>query len=85
LRIASSLSAILGKPIHIRNIRAGRAQSGLRPQHLAGLELIRNLCAGQLTGGYVNSPEVWLVPGKLCGGGVAKADPGTAGWAQFVF
>jgi len=34
LRISSALSAILGLPIKINNIRAGRSKPGLRPQHL---------------------------------------------------
>lgn len=34
LRISSALSAILGIPIKIHSIRAGRSTPGLRPQHL---------------------------------------------------
>jgi RNA 3'-terminal phosphate cyclase (ATP) len=36
LRISSALSAILGVPIRIHSIRAGRSTPGLRPQHLTG-------------------------------------------------
>ena len=36
LRISSALSAILGIPIKIHSIRAGRSTPGLRPQHLTG-------------------------------------------------
>jgi len=34
LRIASALSTILGIPVKISNIRAGRSTPGLRPQHV---------------------------------------------------
>jgi RNA 3'-terminal phosphate cyclase len=36
LRISSALSAILCLPVKIINIRAGRSNPGLRPQHLVG-------------------------------------------------
>ena len=34
LRLSVALSAILGEPLHIFNIRKKRSQPGLRPQHL---------------------------------------------------
>jgi len=37
LRISSALSAILGIPIKICNIRAGRSTPGLRPQHVTSM------------------------------------------------
>ena len=36
LRISSALSALLGIPIQVNNLLAGRSQPGLRPQHLSG-------------------------------------------------
>ena len=43
LRISSALSAILGLPIKINNIRAGRSKPGLRPQHLTGKNKVIHL------------------------------------------
>ncbi|KAI5101154.1 RNA 3'-terminal phosphate cyclase, partial [Silurus meridionalis] len=49
-----------------------------RPQHLSGLELLRDMCDGNLEGATVGSSEITLTPGKLkCGSYIA--DPQTAG------
>ncbi len=39
LRNAVTLSCLLGKPVHISRIRAGRTKPGLRPQHLTGIQV----------------------------------------------
>lgn len=54
-----------------------------RAQHLAGLELIAELCQGVLTGNAVGSTEIWLQPGILEGGNFT-ADPKTAGCAAIL-
>ena len=36
LRNSIALAALLGKPVTINNVRAGRAQPGLKAQHAAG-------------------------------------------------
>lgn len=41
LRISSALSAILGIPVKIHSIRAGRSTPGLRPQHLTGKSMMK--------------------------------------------
>ncbi|XP_046395374.1 RNA 3'-terminal phosphate cyclase [Ischnura elegans] len=78
LRISVSLSAIKGIPIRVFNIRAGRSTPGLRPQHIAGLQLVRDICGGTLIGGEIGSTEITFNPGKIQGGHY-KADPKTAG------
>ncbi len=40
LRISTALSVLLKKTIRITNIRAGRKDGGLKPQHLTGIELL---------------------------------------------
>lgn len=66
LRIASSLSAILAKPITVDKIRAGRTKPGLAPQHKTGLELISTLTSGHLTNADIGSTSITLQPsGKL--------------------
>merc|ERR1712071_59702 len=78
LRISSALSAILGIPIKICNIRAGRSTPGLRPQHVTSLKLMRDLCDATLDGDYVGSTEIVFSPGRIIGGEFS-VDTKTAG------
>ncbi|KZS05841.1 RNA 3'-terminal phosphate cyclase-like protein [Daphnia magna] len=78
LRISSALSAILGVPIRIHSIRAGRSTPGLRPQHLTGLNLIKDLTNGSLEGGNIGSTEITLRPSQISGGEFS-VDTKTAG------
>ncbi|XP_067678311.1 RNA 3'-terminal phosphate cyclase-like [Haliotis asinina] len=78
LRNSAALSCLLGQPVTINNIRAGRSNPGLRPQHLMGLQLIRDICGGKLTGDRVGSTEVTFHPGPIKGGSY-QADTKTAG------
>ncbi|NXN99905.1 RTCA cyclase, partial [Rhinopomastus cyanomelas] len=78
LRVATALGCVLGQPVRVRQIRAGRSQPGLRPQHLSGLETVRDLCEGKLEGGEIGSTEITLTPGKIKGG-THLADTKTAG------
>ncbi|XP_060088248.1 RNA 3'-terminal phosphate cyclase [Heteronotia binoei] len=78
LRVSTSLSCLLRKPLRVKNIRAGRSQPGLRPQHLSGLEMVQHLCDGQLEGGKIGSTEITFIPGKIKGG-THVADTKTAG------
>ncbi|XP_078656652.1 RNA 3'-terminal phosphate cyclase-like [Branchiostoma floridae x Branchiostoma belcheri] len=78
LRNATALSCLLSQPIRVNNIRAGRSTPGLRPQHLSGIELVRDLCGGRLEGGKVSSTEIGFTPGQIQGGNFL-ADTHTAG------
>ncbi|TRY94409.1 hypothetical protein DNTS_027947 [Danionella cerebrum] len=78
LRLSAALSCIQGASIKINKIRAGRSTPGLRPQHLSGLELVRDMCNGNLEGATVGSTEITLTPGKIKGGSHI-ADTHTAG------
>ncbi len=44
LRTAMTLSCITGKPVTVENIRAGRKQDGLRPQHVTAIQAAADLC-----------------------------------------
>jgi len=68
LRITGALSAILGIPIKIYKIRAGRASPGLKAQHLTGITLVRDITQGRLEGAKFASQEVTLYPGQMTGG-----------------
>ncbi|MBN3317368.1 RTCA cyclase, partial [Atractosteus spatula] len=78
LRVSAALSCVQGASLTISKIRAGRSTPGLRPQHLSGLELVRDLCGGHLEGADVGSTEVMLSSGKIKGGSHV-ADTKTAG------
>uniref|UniRef100_H0VEA9 RNA 3'-terminal phosphate cyclase n=1 Tax=Cavia porcellus TaxID=10141 RepID=H0VEA9_CAVPO len=78
LRVSTALSCLLGLPLRVQKIRAGRSTPGLRPQHLSGLEMIRDLCDGQLEGAEIGSTEITFTPEKIKGG-IHTADTKTAG------
>ncbi|XP_076439997.1 RNA 3'-terminal phosphate cyclase-like [Babylonia areolata] len=78
LRNAAALSCLLGQGITVNNIRAGRSNPGLRPQHLTGLKLIAELCGGKLVGDQVGSSEITFQPGQIKAGSY-RADTKTAG------
>lgn len=65
LRVASAFSVIFMRPIHVRNIRAGRTNPGLRPQHLASLLILQSLTSGKLVGGEVGSTEIYFQPSEI--------------------
>ncbi|WP_348257478.1 RNA 3'-terminal phosphate cyclase, partial [Salmonella enterica] len=50
LRVSTALSCLLGLPFRVQKMRAGRSTPFLRPQHLSGLEMVRDLCGGHLEG-----------------------------------
>ena len=48
LRNCIAYSTILGRPIKISKIRAGRSKPGLRPQHMQGILLAKDLCGAKV-------------------------------------
>jgi RNA 3'-terminal phosphate cyclase (ATP) len=83
LRSAVALAAVLSKEIHVFNIRAGRAEPGIRPQHMTGVKAAAQLCSGELKGLEVGSTEFAFKPGKLRAG-TFRFDVGTAGSVTLV-
>src|SRR5713101_3580874 len=83
LRTAVALAAVLSKDIHVFNIRAGRAEPGLRPQHMTGVKAAAELCSSELEGLRVGSTEFAFKPGKLRAG-TFRFDVGTAGSITLV-
>ena len=66
LRIAISMSYLLGIPIKIRNIRSKRDNPGLQRQHLTCTKFITSLYDSQdVSGLQLNSDEINLVPTEL--------------------
>jgi RNA 3'-phosphate cyclase len=78
LRMATSYSAILGKPFRIHSIRAGRSQPGLRPQHRTTLRAAAELTKAELHGAELGSTDITFKPKNIRGGNY-RFDIGTAG------
>ena len=78
LRNCIAYSTVLSVPIKINNIRAGRSKPGLRPQHLQGILLAKELCKAAVEGCCENSTDVVYRPGVITGGQFV-ADTKTAG------
>jgi RNA 3'-terminal phosphate cyclase (ATP) len=84
LRVATGLSAVTGRPIKVFNIRAGRPQPGLKPQHLKGVEAVARLCNARVSGFSEGSTEIEFSPGELEHEHL-RVDIGTAGSIGLVF
>ncbi|HVC26776.1 MAG TPA: RNA 3'-terminal phosphate cyclase [Nitrososphaerales archaeon] len=65
LRTAVSFSMVLGVPIHVTKIRAGRKIPGLRPQHSATMKILGEICSAKVEGASVGSTELSFSPGEV--------------------
>lgn len=83
VRTACSLAVLTARPCRIFNIRQGRKEPGLRPQHLHGLRALAELCGGVLHGEQVGARELTFVPGRACVSDLRVAIP-TAGSITLV-
>lgn len=84
LRNCSAYSALKNVSSHIENIRGGRSNPGLRPQHMTGINLISEIVNAKTTGVNVNSSVVTFLPNlsenwKLDKRSFFAANIGTAG------
>ena len=82
LRTSLALSMLTGRPLVMRNIRAGRAKPGLRRQHLACVEAAAALCNATVHGAAVSAKYIEFYPGPWPGTFDDKElviDIGTAG------
>ena len=84
LRTALALSAILGTPVELVNIRAGRKNPGLQPQHLACVRALAEITDAEVHGAEIASPLLHFAPGPI-NGGTHRFDVGTAGAVSLVF
>ncbi|CAL8090565.1 unnamed protein product [Calicophoron daubneyi] len=78
LRVAVVCSVVLGQPLRVIKIRAGRSKPGLSNQHLAGIQLSAELCNGSLSKCDLGSTELVLCPAAIKSGDF-EADAKTAG------
>ena len=82
-RTSLAFSAITGKSVTIRNIRANRPKPGLARQHLTGLNLISQICQAEVKDAELGSKLVEFQPGKIKHGEYS-IDVGTAGSVTLV-
>ncbi len=83
LRLSVSMAAATATPLRISNIRAGRKNPGLRPQHVAAVDAVAQLTKAEVQGLTVGSSKLTFTPGHLASGNV-KVDVGTAGSVTLV-
>lgn len=84
LRTALSLSVVTGTPFRIEDLRGGRPNPGLRPQHLAAVELVGDLCDAAVEGAELDSETLTLRPRRACHTSL-EADIPTAGSITLLF
>jgi RNA 3'-terminal phosphate cyclase (ATP) len=84
LRTSVALAALTGKPLVIRNIRAGRPKPGLAAQHLASVRAAAELCGAELAGAAVGSQHLELHPRHAVKHGSYQFAIGTAGATPLV-
>jgi RNA 3'-terminal phosphate cyclase (ATP) len=65
LRSALALSIVTGRPVSIRNIRAGRKKPGLMRQHLTCVRAAQQICAGQMNEVAIGSTELMFEPNEV--------------------
>lgn len=83
LRSALSLSCHLGKPFRIFNIRVGRRNPGLQPQHLTCVRAAQLISSAEVKGDSTGSLELSFIPDKVQAGQY-RFDIGTAGSTSLV-
>lgn len=79
VRYLLSLTSILKKDIHIRNIRAKRKRPGLQHQHLKTAQACCELTGGSAENLKLRSSDIKYFPGEKIRGGKFSWDIGTAG------
>lgn len=84
VRTAVALSALTGRPLHLRNVRASRARPGLAAQHLAAVRAVAALCDARCEGLELRAPAFRFEPRSRPAGGELRADVRTAGSVTLV-
>ena len=68
LRSSLSLSAILGQPFRLKNIRSGRKKPGLAAQHLTTVNAVTEITNAEVEGATLGSQTITFVPRTIRGG-----------------
>ena len=91
LRTALALSALTGRPLRLDNIRAGRKEPDLRPQHLAAVRAMASVCEARIQGDALGSSQLIFEPctgpkaGEYQFDIPAIAESGSAGSVTLLF
>jgi RNA 3'-phosphate cyclase len=83
LRTAVALSAIVGEPVRVVKIRAGRPNPGLSRQHMTSIEALAALSDATVEGLAPGAREIVFKPGDVLGGD-HRFDIGSAGSISLV-
>ncbi len=83
LRTAVSMSAVTGKAVKIKNIRAKRKNPGIRPEQLNAIDAVREISGARVSGLFHGSESLEFYPGKIQAKDL-RIDVGTAGSATLV-
>lgn len=84
VRTGLCLSALTRTPVRMEHIRGGRPASGLRPQHLAAVRAVAELCQAEVSNAVVGSKTLTFQPKHLLPNAV-EVDIGTAGSITLLF
>lgn len=84
LRSALTLSALTEEPVRVENVRGGRDEPGLRPQHCAAVTVLADICQADHSAVDVGSETLSFRPGPV-ETGEFSVDIGTAGSVTLVF
>ncbi|MFB6206309.1 MAG: RNA 3'-terminal phosphate cyclase [Haloglomus sp.] len=84
LRTALGLSAVTGEPFEMTGIRGDRPEPGLKPQHLAAVEAVANVCDAEVSDAEHGTAALTFEPGPVRPGEY-EVDVGTAGSVLLVF
>lgn len=63
--MALALGVLTGTEVQLTNIRVKRKKSGLKTQHLRGVQALRDLCGGTIEGDALGSTELRFQPGEV--------------------
>ena len=83
IRSAITLSCITKQPIHIENIRKNRKVSGLKPQHLTAIKILKKISDCKVIGDKIGSTELKFIPGEIKSSKLSE-DVGTAGSISLI-
>lgn len=78
VRTAITLSSILHKPVIVEDIRKGRKNPGLKPQHLMALKILEKICNAKLDHARIGATNLKFFPGEVKSIDLEE-DVGTAG------
>jgi len=68
VRTSLSLAALVGVPVKLTDIRAGRSKPGLRPQHLTAVKALAQVTQAEVEGATLGSRELTFRPRTPRGG-----------------